>query len=208
MDFPHGDSGKGDFVPAYIVDGDHVSADAAADAQGPGYGDGMYFGQPTPMYWPGADSKVAADADSKVTPQGPHIVYDAVPGFDGSYPDAVLSSTGKPMASGVADASAPYDTHMDFPHGDSGKGDFVPAYIVDGDHVSADAAADAQGPGYGDGMYFGQPTPMYWPGADSKVAADADSKVTPQGPHIVYDAVPGIDGSYPDAVLSSTGKPM
>merc|ERR1712061_490345 len=190
-DFTHGDFNKGDFVPGYTVVGDHATADAAADAQAQGFGHGMFFDQGKPMYWPGTDSKVTADADAKAVSDGPHIVFDAVTGFDGSYPDAVLSSSGKAMASGDVDAHAPFDSHVDFAHGDSGKGGFGNAYVVGGDHVSADAAADAHTTGFGDGMYFGKPTPMFWPGADSKVGADAGAKAISDGPHIVFDGVPG-----------------
>merc|ERR1739838_700863 len=197
----------GDFVPSYIVDGDHVSADAAADAMATGFDNGMYFTPQSPMFYPGAPQKAAADAAGKVTSDGPHAVFDSATGFDGSYPDAVLSSTGKPHASGVVDASAPFDSHMNMKDGYSGKGDFVPSYIVDGDRVSADAAADAKATGFDNGMYFSPQSPMFYPGAPQKAAADAAGKVTSDGPHVVYNTVPGADGSFPGAAYSPSGMP-
>merc|ERR1739842_261776 len=92
-------------------------------------------------YWPGTDSKVTADADAKAVSDGPKIVFDGITGFDGSYPGASIVASGKPVASGIVDASAPFDSHADFTHGDFNKGDFVPGYTVVGDHAAADAQA-------------------------------------------------------------------
>merc|ERR1712061_588858 len=168
----------------------------------------MYFDQGKPMYWPGTDSKVTADADAKAVSDGPHIVFDGITGFDGSYPGASIVASGKPQASGIVDASAPFDSHADFTHGDFNKGDFVPGYTVVGDHATADAAADAQAQGFDHGMYFDQGKSMYWPGTDSKVTADADAKAVSDGPKIVFDGITGFDGSYPGSSISASGKPV
>ncbi|MEL6706587.1 MAG: hypothetical protein AAFP15_20150, partial [Bacteroidota bacterium] len=84
----------------------------------------MFYGQPTPMSWPGAASKpgVGAGSDSAAAPS--QIVFGDATGYDKSYPDAVLASSGKPQAGGAMDASSPYDVYGDFKDSDFGGKDF------------------------------------------------------------------------------------
>jgi len=104
-----GYSGKGDFVPSYIVDKKQVSGDATADATSTGFGDGMYFTPQQPLFYQGTPQKTAADSLGMATSDGPHVVYDTVPGSNGVLPGVDFDATGLLYGAEVSKSSTLFD---------------------------------------------------------------------------------------------------